>query len=294
MSPRVRKTLLTVSLAVLAFVGIFCGFGLGWLLELHLRPARPEPREALPVEPEVADLGVAFIPATTPRERARIYDWNVEGLTPPRHRVGYGLDASLTEQLTEEHAAYGQRMGFRMLGPDRFTYNAPPGCRTDMRCIYNELMRTNAGPVHVLGEHFLAHIRAKRLDAAQSADLIIGFVQRIRYELPQDIAFGIVPPALVPALDKGDCDSKAVLAVMLLRQVGIDAAVLYSDPLVHAAVGVGLPGTGPQLRHGARSYRYAEVSSEGWPVGMIPPRYNQPRLWRVLPPPEDEGIGGAG
>lgn len=296
MSPSLRHKLLPLALAVLAFVGIFSGFGLGWLVRLHLSPELEPGRQPLPAEPEFADLGVALIPASTPAGRAHTYNWSVESISPALHRVGYGLGEELATKLEREHAAYGQRMGFRMLGPDRFTYQAPAGCRTDMHCIYDELMRTNAEPVHALGERFLTHIRARQLDTAQSADLILGFVQRIRYELPKDAPFGIVPPALVPALDKGDCDSKAVLAVMLLRQAGIDAAILYSDPLSHAAVGVGLPGTGTSLRYGARAYRYAEVSSEGWPVGMIPPRYDQPRLWRVLPPPDvqGEGVGGAG
>ncbi|XXF76799.1 hypothetical protein P2318_27635 [Myxococcaceae bacterium GXIMD 01537] len=297
MSPSTRKTLLTLALGVLAFAGIFCGFGLGWLAELHLGPRPRElTRGVPPPEPETADLGLALIPDSTPRSRARNYDWSVESLVPARHRVGYGLGEALTAQLEREHVAYGERMGFKMLGPDRFTYQAPPGCREDMRCIYAELMRTNAGPVNALGERFVTHIRARQLDTAQAADLILGFVQRIHYELPQGAPFGIVPPALVPALDQGDCDSKAVLAVMLLRQAGIDATVLYSDPLSHAAVGVGLPGSGTALRLGGRTYRYAEVSSEGWPVGMIPPRYDQPRMWRVLPPPDtqDKGVGGGG
>jgi hypothetical protein len=48
-------------------------------------------------------------------------------------------------------------------------------------------------------------------------------------------------------------------------------------------VGVGLPGNGTRLRHGGRSYQYAEVTAEGWPLGMIPPQYDKPRLWKVLP-----------
>jgi hypothetical protein len=295
-SPSTRKTLRTLALGALAFVGVFCGVGLGWLAELHLHPWRARPVAEVPPAPQWVDLGVALFPATTPRERARTYAWDVEGTTPKRHQVGYGLGTELATRLEQAHAAYGRRLGFRMLGPDRFTYQATPGCREDMRCIYAELMRTNAEPVHVLGERFLTHIRDRQLDAAQATDLILGFVQRIRYELPAEAPFGIVPPALVPQLDKGDCDSKAVLAVMLLRQAGIDAAILYSDPLSHAAVGVGLPGSGTSLRLGGRAYRYAEVSSEGWPVGMIPPRYDKPRLWRVLPPPDalGEGVGGGG
>jgi hypothetical protein len=56
-------------------------------------------------------------------------------------------------------------------------------------------------------------------------------------------------------------DSKAVLAVMLLRQAGLDATILCSDPLSHA----------------------------GWPLGMSPPQHDKPHLWKVLPASELPG-----
>lgn len=110
----------------------------------------------------------------------------MESLAPPEHRIGYALSQSLAHSLAQEHEAYGRRLRFRALGPDRFTYRAPPGCEVDMRCIYAELI--------------------------------------------------------------------------------INAAVLYSELLAHAAVGV--------------------ASCEGWPVGMVPPQHDKPHLWKVLPPPE--------
>ncbi len=285
--PSFWKRLLKGCLVVIGVASVCCCLGLGRLVDgLPTLTARPDE----PVKPRgPANLGVALVPEDTAPERARTYTWEVEGLIPSTHRVGYALDPTLAQALEREFLAYGRRLGYRSLGPDRFTYHAPDACREDMRCIYDELMQTNARPVRALGLRFQAYIWQHQLDAAQAVDLIIGFVQGIHYEMPEDMPFGIVPPALVPAQNRGDCDSKAVLAVMLLRQVGIDAVVLYSDPLSHAAVGVGLPGRGTELRLGARAYRYAEVTAEGWPVGMIPPKYDKPRLWKVLPPPELTG-----
>ncbi|MBJ6759568.1 transglutaminase domain-containing protein [Myxococcaceae bacterium JPH2] len=258
----------------------FCG------LRMVGRLSPPGSHVSLPgLSPEdpSEDLGRVLVPADTPPGRAVTYVWSVEELTPHRQQVAYGLSERLEAQLEATHHAYARRLRYRALGPGRFTYVAPPGCGTDMHCIYVELMRTSPGPVRALGERFAASIQARQLDAAQAAQLILGFVQRIRYEVPDDEPFGIVPPALVPAQNRGDCDSKAVLAVMLLRQVGIDAVLLYSDPLAHAAVGVGLPGSGARLKLGGRSYQYAEVTAEGWPPGMVPPRYNMLHLWKVLP-----------
>ncbi len=276
-SPPFAKALALLVLAVLV-LATYVGLDQGWLGPLS--PEGTEPSSDLPT----ADLGTVLIPSTTPPGRALTYVWRVDILEPPRYQLGYGLGASLVDALEREHQELGERLHFRPLSRDRFTYRAPPHCGTDMRCVYEELMRTNTEPVRQLGEPFLEFIRAHQLSSTQAANLIIGFVQRIHYELPdKEVPFGVIPPALVPAQDRGDCDSKALLAVMLLRQAGIDAVLLYSDPLAHAAVGVGLPGRGTALQHGGRTWRYAELSTEGWPIGMIPPQYDKPRLWTVLP-----------
>jgi transglutaminase-like putative cysteine protease len=300
------KALLQLFLVLFALTSCCCFLGLRWLASLDLHSLAPTPAPApapapepapppLPEEPSGArgvHLGLALVPASTPLSQAHTYEWRAASLSPQEYRLGYGLGESLQRSLQSNHQAYGRRMNFRSLGPERFTYRAPPGCQTDMRCIYAELMRTNAVPVRVLGNRFVEHIRARGLDAIAAAELIISFVQRIHYEQPDDQPFGILPPALVPAEDRGDCDSKAVLAVMLLRQAGIDSTILYSDPLSHAAVGVALPVRGHAFRVGARVYRYAELTTEGWPLGMIPPQHDKPHLWKVLPAAELPGATG--
>ena len=230
------------------------------------------------------DLGTVLVPGSTSPDGAQRYTWSVEGLDPSWHQVRYGLGASLITEIEQDDEEFGRRMHFKPISAQRFTFRAPPDCLSDMRCIYAELMRLHSEPVEELGEHFLTFIRTQGLDSAQAANLIIGFVQRIHYELPgADVPFGVFPPALVPAKNAGDCDSKAVLAVMLLRQAGIDAAILYSDTLEHAAVGVGLPGNGWSINEGGRAWRYVEVTAEGWPIGMIPPQYDKPQQWTVVP-----------
>ncbi|NNC04150.1 hypothetical protein HJC10_15020 [Corallococcus exiguus] len=290
MAVRSWKTLLSLVLmgALMAFAS--------WELVLTRKAGRlpdpPLPRtEVSPEDPQEAmrDLGIVLVPEDTPLERAKSYDWRVEGMEPARQQLAYGLGETVERGLAQAHRDYSVRLRYRAMGPERFTYVAPPGCGTDMRCIYAELMRSNAEPVRVLGERFATSIRERDLDAAQATELILGFVRRIRYELPGDEPFGIVPPGLVPAQDRGDCDSKAVLALMLLRQVGVDAVMLYSDALAHAAIGVGLPGTGTRIPFGGRGYQYAELTAEGWPLGMIPPQYDKPQLWRVLPLPDVQG-----
>ncbi|WPB79131.1 transglutaminase domain-containing protein [Archangium violaceum] len=290
-----RKTLLQLFLLLLLTSS--CSYlGLRWFFTRGVSSHSPAPGTAEPPElpgTRGTHLGMALVPDSTPLGQARTYEWRAESLLPPEYRVGYGLGESLASSLENQHRAYGRKLRFRPLSRARFTYQAPPGCHQDMRCIYAELMRSNAEPVHALGTRFVEHIRARRLNPLEAAELIISFVQRIHYTEPRGEPFGVLPPALVAARNEGDCDSKAVLAVMLLRQAGIDAAILYSDPLAHAAVGVALPVRGPPIRLGDRVYRYAELTTEGWPLGMIPPQHDKPHLWKVLPMPELPGETGS-
>lgn len=286
------KRLLSLFLVLFTTASCGCFLGLRWLVALDVHSITPSPEPVPPPGPfgtRGLHLGTALVPTSTPLSQARTYEWRVDVLEPPEYRVVYGLGESLARSIERDHQAYGRKMRFRPLGPARFTYQAPPGCQTDMRCIYAELMRSNAEAVHALGNRFVEHIRAQHLGPVEAAELIITFVQRIHYAEPEGEPFGILPPALVAARDQGDCDSKAVLAVMLLRQAGLDAAILYSDPLSHAAVGVALPVRGHAFRLGSHVYRYAELTTEGWPLGMIPPQHDKPHLWKVLPAPELPG-----
>lgn len=271
------KARLRGCLSLLFLVGCCCLIVLDWLGYL-------DPDSSDFVFSPAGDLGAVLLPSSTPLSQAQSYLWSVEDLDPSRYQVKYGLGASLIAKIEHDDEELGRRMHFRAISRSRFTFRAPPDCEVDMRCVYEELMHTNTGPVEELGTRFLTYIRAHQLSSAQAADLIIGFVQHIHYEVPAaEVPFGVIPPALVPAKNAGDCDSKALLGVMLLRQVGIDAVLLYSDQLEHAAVGVGLPGSGTAIRHSGQAWRYAEVTAEGWPIGMIPPPYDKPQLWTVVP-----------
>lgn len=232
--------------------------------------------------PGLVDLGVVRLPADTSAP-VRSYAWKVPERAQEAYLLGYGLDPALEQRLVDFHQALGTKWRYRPLGEARFTYRPPPGCEKDMRCVYDVLARQNEDEVEALGSRFAAYASRTGLDDQALASLVLGFVQRIRYEIPADQPFGVLPPALVAQQDRGDCDSKAVLAVMLLRQVGLDAVMLSSDRLAHAAVGVALPGPGPVWRHRGVEYRYAEVTTAGWPLGMMPPQHNMPRLWSVIP-----------
>jgi hypothetical protein len=120
------------------------------------------------------------------------------------------------------------------------------------------------------------------MGAPELARLIVAYVQSIEYRLVKEDPYGLVPPAIV-VNSSGDCDSKSLLAIMLLRTVGVDAVMLVSNTAQHAMVGVGLPLGRDRIPHRGRKYAAVEITHPNWPIGRMPPKLASHRDWQVVP-----------
>jgi hypothetical protein len=224
------------------------------------------------------DLGVALHPEDLPVNLAVPRTWQMR---PHTHRLSYGLGVSEETEIVVSYDLYKAGMNVRPEG-DGYRHQAPMRCLGDLRCVYEELARSNGEAVVPIAERFLTHARLSQFDAPKLASLIITYVQSIEYQLVKDDPYGLVPPALV-VNSTGDCDSKGLLAMMLLRLVGIDAVLLESNMARHAIVGVGLPIGSDRMWHQGRSYAVVEVTATNWPIGRMPPKYASLRDWKVVP-----------
>ncbi len=229
------------------------------------------------------DVGLAAYPAETPAARTATQHWQSQLVRPPAYRLGYALDEPQARAYQKAHLELAQTLGYRYLGNDRMTFNPTPDCQLDLRCVYQALERTERRGVRVIAQRFLEYGRARRMSSPQLALLIITYVQSLRYERPRSQPFDVLPPALVAYERWGDCDSKSLLAYMLLRAVGVDCILLRAPSLAHVALGVRLPGTGFSVSYRGRPYLYVELTYPNWPVGTAPPDYNRPAAWSPLP-----------
>jgi len=92
----------------------------------------------------------------------------------------------------------------------------------------------------------------------------------------------LTPPALAAFAQAGDCDSRALLFVILLEHVGIDAVLLVSSRYAHSAAGVDLPGEdGARMRHLGKDYLFAEVTDQVG-IGMVARDMADPSGWVVI------------
>src|SRR5439155_12063698 len=104
--------------------------------------------------------------------------------------------------------------GYRPMDDDRFTWSPPSGCENDMHGVLEAVSTRDAPDLAPVAARFQARVKAANLSALQAAELIVAFVQGIHYEIPKE-PFGLMPPALVVAEKRGDCDSKSLLGLIL-------------------------------------------------------------------------------
>src|SRR5262249_24992152 len=148
--------------------------------------------------------------------------------------------------------AYARKVQYKDDGGGAFRWVPPPGCAKDMHCIFENLAKESQPAILHIIDLFLERQSDMPLSSMDLATLIVSFVQSIPYEIPKDEPFGVLPPALVVADRKGDCDSKALLAHMMLDALGVDSVIVTSEGHRHSMLGIALPAQGTRFRHAGR------------------------------------------
>jgi hypothetical protein len=267
-----------------------CCCGLGGFVLSQVTDLLHEVQQAILEEQRVINLGIATAPPSASVDGGAWYQWKANPLSPPGREAGYALAAEEAAAVLAAEKRIARELGYRHLDGGTFSLLVTRTCRADIACAYRKIAENDAKDVAPLTRLFLEHGKDAGLDQGELAALIVTFVQNLRYDRPDaSVPFGIFPPALVASEGWGDCDSKGLLAVMMLEGAGIDAVLLSSEQFTHAAVGVMLPGEGMRVPGDGRSYLYWEVTTPNWPPGDIKPELNKPQMWRAIslaaPPP---------
>ncbi|HRI71146.1 MAG TPA: hypothetical protein PK156_43235 [Polyangium sp.] len=248
-------------------------------LSTFLIPEEAEPSDSTPG----ADLGLAAYPPTAPEASATKYSWRDRRLDPPVYRARYALGADAQKAVDDAHMALAKRVKFKDQGNGNFRWTPPRGCDVHMQCIFEDLAEESKDEIDPLAARFKARVREAKLDATQAVELVTSYVQAIPYEIPKERPFGLLPPALVAAQKKGDCDSKALLLHMLLDSLGVDSVMLTSDAHRHSMLGVAIPSQGTKVKHDGRWYAFVETTAKNAPIGWISKDLLTPNDWVVVP-----------
>jgi hypothetical protein len=104
-------------------------------------------------------------------------------------------------------------------------------------------------------------------DKTEAARRVLAWVQGFVYE-KNGKGSGIEPPLVAAYEGKGDCDSRAVVAAIVLERLGIDSIIMVSHEYEHALLGVDVQGGGQRFDFNGKKYLVGETTAKVG-LGMI-------------------------
>lgn len=245
------------------------------------RDDEPEPAPNVPA----TELGLAAYPPGASAARATNHTWLARRLHPQTYRLRYALAPAEASDVDGDLQGFARKVGYQPEGKDRFRWRPPRGCSGGIACVYQELAARSAADVAPIAARFRLRAREAKLSSFDLAQLVVTFVQAIPYEIPKSEPFGVLPPALVASRRKGDCDSKALLAHLILHDLGIDSMMIGSSAHHHEMLGIALPAPGTKFTYAGRDYAFTEMTAKGSPIGHINPHLLSPNDWKPMPFP---------
>lgn len=147
--------------------------------------------------------------------------------------------------------------------------------------VYNIILLDNKERLNNLASSFLWFQEKNELSDREILQVIIDFIQQIPYEIP-DNYYGLYSPTDVLYRNAGDCDSKSVLAALILKKLGYDTAIFYSDEYRHAMLGINVPSIGEYKELNGKSYYFTEMTASGWQIGEISPDCADLKYWHII------------
>ncbi len=119
------------------------------------------------------------------------------------------------------------------------------------------------------------------IPARESVAGLLSWIQGFQYYRTGTIS-DLTSPMATAYTAAGDCDSRALLFVILLHHLGVDAILLVSTEYAHSAVGVDVDGPGARIAYGGKSYLFAEVTEEV-DLGLVESSMADPAGWIPMP-----------
>jgi hypothetical protein len=148
--------------------------------------------------------------------------------------------------------------------------------------VYKNLAWSNTGRLDNVADALRRYGERESMDEYELASFVLAFVQHIPYKIPSNELELFAPPQTV-ARYYGDCDSKSLLYVHILRKLGYRVSMFESRRYLHAMAGVAVNATGTHMKHLGVNYYFAETTAVGHRLGSVAPRWDHLSNWRFVP-----------
>jgi hypothetical protein len=174
---------------------------------------------------------------------------------------------------------------------------------------YAGLFKIDQEKIRAIAKIFSDSASKKNMDASQTAEMVVTFIQEIPYYLVHEgscveamrsgnsfmrqyhqqnkpclpnILAGVQSPYEFLHNLKGDCDTRSLLAFSILKELNIAASVWISETYGHSILGVGVPvGHGIHKEVNGVSHYGVELTAKGFRLGMVAPENNNSYNWDI-------------
>jgi len=158
---------------------------------------------------------------------------------------------------------------------------------------YQEMFNKNIYRVSNIVDWFKEQQKVNNWSSYELAENVIKCIQVvIPYKRPHDVVsdkeqaactLDYFTPNEIAWNNAGDCDTKSLFIVMVLKQLGFDACMYYSEGYGHAMCGVSINANGTYFTYGDKKYYFIESTYPGWKIGDLPPEMKNTSKWRLIP-----------
>lgn len=157
--------------------------------------------------------------------------------------------------------------------------------------LYRELFYRNFNRIDPLIEFFTQYGNKRGWSRERMLSEVVSFVQKIEYIRPEHFDIdnrspinniGLFTPNQVLFYEKGDCDSKSLLLIMLLKRLGYDAVLLLSKEYQHAIVAINYPGIRGYYKVSNNKRYYTIEATAEWRIGDISKDWSDMSKWTVI------------
>ena len=236
------------------------------------------------------DLGVAQYPLSGETEYLEAQHRWQQPASRSTYRLMYRHGERTALARHEDHARIGRKFRFTPARDGSFSWRTARDCQSDWgfsnadtwSCVYSQVLASNERDLAPILERVSAGLTAEQFSQVEASRWLLDFVQTIPYKIPEKHAFGLLPPALVASENWGDCDSKSLLLIALLRYFGIEAHMMISQAHQHAMVAVPVANSARNtFKINGQRYAWAETTANA-PLGWIQPDMLRPNDWQAV------------
>ncbi|MBN2353541.1 MAG: hypothetical protein JXD23_13290 [Spirochaetales bacterium] len=245
------------------------------------------------VEPQSATVTASSKTSTASAETSETSEKSKEYAM----KVGWGdLESSFTFATPDYYAAVKEGQAIIASGDPWGYYGVdtetdPHYTETFWARFFQDMYDRNYVRVQSMVNWFRTKAGEKGWSGYELAVEVIKCVQAIPYERPYQVVgdksqaaavLDYFTPNEVAWYDKGDCDTKSMLLIMILRQLGYDLVLYFSESYQHAMAGINLNAKGTYKTLSGKKYYFIEVTYPGWNIGDLPEEFGDPAQWTVV------------